>query len=165
MKTDFIKRNAVEPLQIGPLLDSALEFLSKEWRHKVQIRLWIWDGVVVHAHREKMVHVFTNLLVNSLDALRRKKFRDAGEIPTISVVVRRFGNRNVILFHDNGEGIKPGVINKVFEPFFTTKVPSEGFGLGLTVCDHLVRKYGGRIAVRSERGKFCEFKLEFPVKE
>jgi signal transduction histidine kinase len=38
-------------------------------------------------------------------------------------------------------------------------------GLGLSICYRIVTEYEGRISVRSERGNFCEFKLEFPIKE
>lgn len=37
-------------------------------------------------------------------------------------------------------------------------------GLGLTICYRIVQEYEGHISVQSERGKFCEFKLEFPQK-
>jgi signal transduction histidine kinase len=34
----------------------------------------------------------------------------------------------------------------------------------LSICYRIVRSYDGRISVRSEPGKFCEFTLEFPIK-
>ena len=40
----------------------------------------------------------------------------------------------------------------------------DGMGLGLSICYRIVQEYDGRISVRSERGKFCEFTLEFPAK-
>jgi signal transduction histidine kinase len=40
----------------------------------------------------------------------------------------------------------------------------QGMGLGLSICYRIVQEYDGRISVRTEMGKFCEFALEFPAK-
>jgi signal transduction histidine kinase len=40
----------------------------------------------------------------------------------------------------------------------------EGMGLGLSICHRIVQESGGRISVKTELGKFCEFMLEFPVR-
>jgi signal transduction histidine kinase len=37
-------------------------------------------------------------------------------------------------------------------------------GLGLSICYRIVQEYEGRITVKTEQGKFCEFTLEFPAK-
>jgi two-component system sensor histidine kinase PhcS len=121
--------------------------------------------VAVRGNRNKILQVFVNLLQNSLDAIRRKSFAEGGEKPAISITARREGNKNIIAVRDNGEGIATEAIGKVFDPFFTTKDVGEGMGLGLTICYRIVQEYEGRINVRSERGKFCEIKLDFPVNE
>ena len=53
-------------------------------------------------------------------------------------------------------------VDKIFDPFFTTKDVGEGMGLGLSICYRIVQEYDGRIQVKTEPGKFCEFTLEFP---
>ena len=37
-------------------------------------------------------------------------------------------------------------------------------GLGLSICYSIVHESKGKISVRTEPGKFCEFTLEFPLK-
>jgi len=103
-----------------------------------------------------------NLLQNSLDAMKGKKFTD--EKPTITITGRVENGISLLIVRDNGEGIDPKNLDKVFDPFFTTKDVGEGMGLGLSICYRIVQDFDGKISVKSEHGKNCEFTLEFPVK-
>ena len=151
-----------DQVEVADVVNAALRFLSGEWRDKVRIEHTLAGHQTIWANRNKLVHVMVNLLQNSLDALRRKKF-DGGQ-PTIWLEGRVENNRSLIVVRDNGTGIDAEDLNKIFDPFFTTKDVGEGMGLGLSICYRIVRQYDGRISVKSERGKFCEFTLEFPVK-
>jgi signal transduction histidine kinase len=39
-----------------------------------------------------------------------------------------------------------------------------GMGLGLSISYSIVQEYGGKISVKTEPGKFCEFTLAFPAR-
>jgi signal transduction histidine kinase len=156
---DTEQRDAVE---VAEIVTSALRFLSNTWKGKIRIEEKLPEHLVVYGNRNKLLQVFVNLLQNSLDALQRKQFN--GEEPTIWIEGRIQGHKSVVSVRDNGEGIESSAIDKIFDPFFTTKDVGEGMGLGLTICYRIVQEYDGHISVQSERGKFCEFKLEFPQK-
>ena len=64
---------------------------------------------------------------------------------------------------DNGTGIQSDSIDSIFNPFFTTKPTDQGTGLGLTICNDLVREHGGAIEVSSEPGEFTEVTVTLPV--
>jgi C4-dicarboxylate-specific signal transduction histidine kinase len=104
-----------------------------------------------------------NLVQNSLDALESKKF-DNGERPTIRIDGKMTDGRSLLTVHDNGPGIENQHLDKIFDPFFTTKDVGKGMGLGLSICYRIMEQFDGRISVRTEPGKFCEFTLEFPAK-
>jgi two-component system sensor histidine kinase PhcS len=106
--------------------------------------------------------VLVNLLQNSLDALKAKTF--TGEKPTIWIESRPEPGKSLLIVRDNGTGIPSDALDKIFDPFFTTKEVGQGMGLGLAICYRIVQDCEGRIAVRTEPGKFCEFTLEFPDK-
>jgi two-component system sensor histidine kinase PhcS len=117
----------------------------------------------VWANKNKMIHVFTNLLQNALDALKDKEFNN-GEKPAIVIEGLVQNGRSIVRVRDNGPGIDAKHLDKIFDPFFTTKDVGEGMGLGLSICYRIIQECEGRISVRTEVGKYCEFTLEFPVK-
>jgi signal transduction histidine kinase len=151
-----------ELVNVAEAVNTSLRFLAGEWKDKVRIEQRLPEGQIVWANRNKLVHVLVNLLQNSLDAMRDKKFEK--EEPTIWIEGRAEGERGLIVIRDNGMGIRKENLEKIFDPFFTTKEIGEGMGLGLSICHRIVRGYGGRISVKTEAGRFCEFTLDFPAK-
>lgn len=150
-----------EIVDVAEVVRASLRFLSTEWKEKVRIENNIAPDQVAVANRNKLVHILVNLIQNSLDAMRHKKF--VGEEPAIWIEGRVEDGKSIIVVRDNGTGIEQKNLAKIFDPFFTTKDVGEGMGLGLSICHRIVRSYGGHINVRSEPGRFCEFTLDFPV--
>ncbi|MCS6318566.1 MAG: HAMP domain-containing protein [Nitrospira sp.] len=58
-----------------------------------------------------------------------------------------------IKIRDSGPGIPTQHLGKVFDPFYTTKGQGEGSGLGLTVAQRLIKKFGGEIRLESAEGQ------------
>jgi len=151
-----------DQVKVAEVMASALRFLSNEWKENVNIETILAEQQTIWANKNKLIHVVTNLLQNSLDAMKTKEYRN--EKPTIRIAGRMENGSSILSFRDNGPGIDPDHLDKIFDPFFTTKEVGEGMGLGLSICYRIVQEYGGRISVKTELGKFCEFTLEFPVK-
>lgn len=105
--------------------------------------------------REKLRQVFTNLVINALEAmggegiLKVSTFLDGGEVG--------------VCIADSGPGIPPDQKARIFHPFYTTK--KTGTGLGLSVSYGIVQAMGGSIEVQSEEGKGAVFKVRLPVGE
>jgi two-component system sensor histidine kinase PhcS len=151
-----------EPVEAAESIDSAIRFLAGEWKDAVQIHQKVPVTQNLWANRNKLIHVLVNLMQNSIDALREKKFA-AGESPQIWIEGRMESDRSIIVVRDNGPGIDPKIMDKIFDPFFTTKEVGKGMGLGLSICYRIVQGYGGKLSVKSEPGKFCQFTLDFPA--
>jgi len=151
-----------DQVEISEVITASLRFLSNEWKDKVQIEQHLAEHQTVWANKNKLIHVMVNLFQNSLDALRRKPFEN--EKPTIWIEGRVEAGKSLLVLRDNGSGIGSEHLDKIFDPFYTTKDVGEGMGLGLAICYRIVQECEGRIMVRTEPGKFCEFTLEFPVK-
>jgi two-component system sensor histidine kinase PhcS len=153
----------LDQVPVAEIVTPALRFLSNEWKDEVLIEQKFAAGQTILANKNKLIQVIVNLLQNSLDALKTKTFAD-GEKPTVWIEGRLENGRSVLTLRDNGSGIDAKHLGKIFDPFFTTKDVGDGMGLGLSICYNIVQEYGGKISVRTEPGKFCEFTLEFPVK-
>jgi signal transduction histidine kinase len=150
----------LDHVPVENIVTSALRFLSHEWKDKVNIEQTIPDGLSLYANKNKMIQVFVNLIQNSLDAIEEKNFRN--EHPAIWIEGREENGHCILIVRDNGEGIKPEVMDKIFDPFFTTKDVGDGMGLGLSICYQIIQGFEGHVAVKSDPGKYCEFKLDFP---
>jgi len=151
-----------DQVELPEVVESALRFLSSEWKDKVRIEQHLAEHQTVWANKNKLIQVMVNLLQNSLDALKGKSFEN--EPPTIWIEGRLERGKSLLIVRDNGPGIGAEDRKKIFDPFFTTKDVGEGMGLGLAICHRIVKDCEGLISVDSEPGKFCEFTLEFPAK-
>lgn len=125
------------------------------------------DLPAVKMDQERLHQVFLNLAINALQAMEGSATQRL-EISTRLRVVRSVtGLRHnafeyaEIRFADTGPGIAPEVLESIFIPFFTTK--EKGIGLGLAVCQRLVRDAGGEIEVRSQLDQGAIFTVVLPT--
>jgi two-component system, sensor histidine kinase PhcS len=150
-----------DQVEVAEVVEPVLRFLSGELKDKVLVEQQWPEHQSVRANKQKLIHVLTNLMQNSVDALKTKTF--TGEDPTIWITGRVENGLSLLSVRDNGPGIESKHVNKIFDPFYTTKDVGEGMGLGLSICYRIMNECNGRISVNTESGKFCEFTLEFPA--
>jgi C4-dicarboxylate-specific signal transduction histidine kinase len=154
--------SAEDDVEIATAIATAARFLAAEMRDEIRFESNVPNGITVRANRNRLIQVFVNLLQNSADAVRARKY-PAGESALIRAWTTETHSVRRLHFRDNGSGIPAEVLNRVFDPFFTTKDVGRGTGLGLSICHRIIADCGGRITVRSEPGQFSEFTLEFPL--
>lgn len=114
----------------------------------------------IQAVESELRQIVSNLVTNGLDAVPANGsmfIRTAGP-------VMLDGNRPMmrITVADSGIGICEEGLQRIFEAFYTTK-ESVGTGLGLWATRELVRKYDGRIRVRSCVGRGSVFTVWIPT--
>jgi len=109
----------------------------------------------LRARRSEIDQVFINLISNAVQTM-------AGQ-GRLTLTSHREGDWITAGVADTGAGIPKSHLNRIFDPFFTTKDPGKGTGLGLTIVNKIVTKYGGTITVESEDGKGSRFLVRFPV--
>jgi C4-dicarboxylate-specific signal transduction histidine kinase len=114
----------------------------------------------IRADKVQVQQVVLNLIMNGIEAMREIENR-----PRVLTLASRNGsNQDVIVsVEDSGEGIGPTDLSRVFEPFFTTK--AEGMGIGLSICNSIVRAHGGRLTVAAGVPHGAVFRFTLPALE
>ena len=96
------------------------------------------------ADASQISQVLVNLIVNAQEALceapRLRRLRIETRFDAAAALAR-------LVLADNGPGVPADLRARIFEPFFTTKPVGLGTGIGLSVCEGIVKSHGGRIAV------------------
>ncbi|WP_369162743.1 cache domain-containing protein [Candidatus Thiodiazotropha sp. LNASS1] len=128
-----------------------VRYLRKQKQFEIRIDLNASRPVKINPH--ELQQVLVNLFVNAVHALDSS----AG---IISLSTDDWDEKGVVIrIEDNGMGIEEEQIEMIFNPFHTSKRVGEGTGLGLSVSYGLIKKYGGDITVRSDRGQGSLFSV------
>jgi len=64
---------------------------------------------------------------------------------------------------DDGHGIDDDLLEKVFEPYFTSRTQANATGIGLTVCESIVRSHNGGIALEPNLPSGTRVTVAFPA--
>ncbi|HXB56166.1 MAG TPA: GAF domain-containing protein [Vicinamibacteria bacterium] len=111
------------------------------------------------ADGERVTEVLENLVANAL------KYSPGGGPIGLNVCAE--GDTAVISVSDRGIGIAPTDIARLFRPFSRVRDQCtqgiEGFGLGLYICERIVRAHGGRLWVESTPGEGSTFSFSLPL--
>jgi signal transduction histidine kinase len=105
--------------------------------------------------------VFLNLVTNALDAMPQ-----GGILTLITAPPAASGQDGhfvEVVVEDTGTGMSPEVKKKALEPFFTTKPPGKGAGLGLSICEDIIRSHHGKMEIESQAGKGSTLRIQLPV--
>jgi len=111
--------------------------------------------------RLRLAQVLNNLLSNAV------KFTERGQVVVRVAWAAGPPAMLSISVEDSGPGIPPDAQAKLFRRFSQLGEDArrrfEGAGLGLSICHDLVRMMGGRIEMRSARGRGSLFHFELPA--
>jgi CheY-like chemotaxis protein len=149
-----------EAIDVNQVIRDVVELTRPAWQTNakkrgvaVEIRQFLEASQPVAGNGSELREVFTNLVLNALDAM---------PWGGLILVTTQDAESNVIVrVRDTGVGMDAETQARVFDPFFTTK-PVKGTGLGLSVAYGIVTRHHGRITVESQPGLGTEFVLSFP---
>jgi CheY-like chemotaxis protein/anti-sigma regulatory factor (Ser/Thr protein kinase) len=117
------------------------------------------DPVPCWADRDRLAEVLDNLVSNAV------KYSPSGG--AVHLEIRRDDERAVVSVRDQGIGIAEGDLDRLFRPFSRVRnlrtADIEGSGLGLYICDRIVRAHGGRLEVKTAPEKGSVFTFTVPL--
>jgi signal transduction histidine kinase len=152
---DYLRNDVVEQdnVDVHAVLQEALELTRPMWQPRpVAVHRKAEFCGLVLGNKADLLRMFTNLIINSLQAISK-----SGEL---FVGCEDSGASVHVWIRDTGHGIAPGVRKRVFSPYFTTK--AGGTGLGLSGARQIMHEMGGTISFTSTPGKGTQFDLKFP---
>jgi signal transduction histidine kinase len=110
---------------------------------------------VIYGDEDQIKQVILNIILNAFAAT------DMGG--KVNVVSRAEYERILVQIRDTGRGIPKEIRDKIFDLYFTTK--RDGGGVGLSVCQNIIRAHDGQIEFESIEGQGTEFSIHLPIKD
>ncbi len=105
----------------------------------------------VKIDEQQFIQVIINIALNAIEAMP-----DGGTLTFSSQKVETDVSAAVeITVGDTGAGIEASGLKNIFKPFYTTK--DRGVGLGLAICQKIIKEHGGSIRARSKPGRGSVF--------
>lgn len=138
----------VKDLVAAKLTDEHIEFKIGD----INSDYWI------EARRIQIVQVLTNLINNSMDAIKRSSH------PWIKIDSEIKNDQIIILVTDSGPGISEEHVESIFDPFYSTKGSAEGTGLGLSISKKIMKEHGGDLVYNPDHPN-TQFILTFKYKK
>lgn len=116
------------------------------------------DGVYdepITADPERLKQVFCNVLDNAV------KHGSAGK--RIETRLVRRGSHYIITIRDYGPGIPADDLPHVKEKFYKGSSKARGSGIGLAVCDEIIRLHNGTLVIGNAKGGGCIVTIRLPI--
>ena len=104
-----------------------------------------------------MRQVFCNVLDNAA------KHGGAGRRITASI--RQEGDAEVIRVRDYGPGVPEEELPHIKKKFYKGSSKARGSGIGLAVCDEIIRLHGGEFLIGNAEGGGCVVTIRLPVEK
>ncbi|MBW4486835.1 MAG: histidine kinase [Trichocoleus desertorum ATA4-8-CV12] len=149
-----------QKLELGALCQEVLAYLRDRFQTKDQQMTHDIpsDLPLVYADPERVRQVLINLLDNAI------KYAPAQGTIAISVLHRTTQKVQVSIC-DNGPGVPEENQERIFEEHFRLKrdEAQEGYGIGLALCQRIVRAHYGQIWVDSVPNQGSSFHFTLPV--
>jgi signal transduction histidine kinase len=161
-RTSFQEGRQVD---VNGLVRETLDLLRPIFQQRhVQATAVLADSLPpIRGDAASLQRVLINLFDNAADAMDKE-----GEITVTTRVSQSTGPTKagiLICITDTGIGIPPELLPKIFEFFVTTKAPGQGTGMGLAVCQEIVKGHGGKIDITSQVGKGTAVQVFLPADE
>ncbi|MCI9488042.1 MAG: HAMP domain-containing histidine kinase [Lachnospiraceae bacterium] len=131
---------SMETQGMGALLEKAVS-MAQARRPDREFKLYLEEDFSVQGDGDLLVSLFVNLLDNGAKA--------SGSGQEVWAVAQK----DRVLIRDFGKGMAKEELAKIREPFYRASSGREGLGLGLALCEQIVRLHHGTLRFESRKGE------------
>jgi two-component system sensor histidine kinase FlrB len=155
------------PVALSRVIGNAIQFIQPVADQASVSLEWFadQDEIRVMGNESALQQVVLNLVSNAI------RHTPAGGSVKVSLWTGQRGAKSkehtedagqvIAEFSDTGCGIRPDQIDRIFEPGFSGS--GDTSGLGLAVCERIMKQHGGRISAANCLHSGARFTLHFPV--
>ena len=159
----YYSRNSSQDSFSGADLNQGIKATLNVLRNKISaqypIHLNLGDIPLISCNQGKLNQVFTNLILNGLQAM--------GDSGNLYIDSYQDADQVVIRISDDGPGIDDAIALEIFQPFYTTKKVGEGTGLGLSISRSIITElHAGQLRLVDDgRGQGATFEIRIPTEQ
>jgi len=165
----FAHQNEVKPesIHVPSLVQGMLDLLQSSVGTSTIIETQIpFTLSTIRGDPNQLELALLNLALNARDAIPENgriiiSLREEHYTPDRGTA----GKYACISVADTGEGMDEATLSRAMEPFYTTKGSGKGTGLGLSLVHGIMVQAGGRLVLKSMRGKGTTVELWFPIEK
>lgn len=153
----MVDKEDIGEVDVNKSLEETINVLLNEGIKDVEFIKQLQDVPIIKCSQNELNQCFLNTIKNGVDALDKNgiiKIESSYDEKLAQVVVRII---------DNGVGMSSDVLKQAFNPFFTTKSVGSGTGVGLTIVERIIKRYGGTINISSEENQGSTVTIALPV--
>ena len=147
----------IEPIDIAAELEDAIFTYGELLKQAgVEVRYdQLSDNIpVIPGDPERLKQVFLNLLDNAA--------KHGGDGKRIDVAITAEDGSVIITIRDYGHGIPENELPHVKEKFYKGSSKGRGTGIGLSVCDEIIARHGGKLIIDNAQGGGCLVTVMLP---
>lgn len=115
-------------------------------------------GISLNGDESHIIQVLTNLISNAI------KYSPNSNV--VHVIVSKVSNFILVSVKDFGMGIAEDELKKILGRFYRvsdTQKSFPGMGIGLYICDQIIKNHGGTLWAESSIGKGSTFNFTLPI--
>lgn len=154
-------KNEHKEFSLHELTDNAIKAFELRIRDRGGIisREYNADKDIIRGNKAYMLNTISNLIDNAC------KYTNGS--PQVKIKTCNKENNIIIEITDNGIGISNEHQKYIFDKYYRVQTGDvhnvKGFGLGLSYVEMAVNEFGGKVHLKSEKGKGSSFTLYLPV--
>lgn len=170
---NFFKNDKkITKINLAQAIKNDLNILSPTLQNNhIDVVINLDESIEISTIKNELTQVYLNLVSNAKDMLIDKKNASLKE-RLISVELKKENEYALIRFIDNAGGIQNDIIEHIFDPYFTTKHQTQGTGIGLFMCEEIIRNHlNGSIKVLNQEFTYKDksykgaiFEIRLPLK-